>query len=134
MIDNYIHILAIHFNLIQVVINYIIEISSVYYDNATSHDFIPVCHTMYIVIGFLQNNHLIYTCTYISLISMTNKSVLTFLYVDKIFVCLYVKLQPRHTCSIFPWLVSRDCLSLEPGRIEYSNQLFLSMWSSWGCV
>ena len=25
---------------------------------------------------------------------------------------------------IFPWPVSRECLSQEPGRIEYYNQLF----------
>ena len=44
-----------------------------------------VCHTMYIVIC-----HIIYTCTYISLNTMTNKSVMTFISVDKISVCLSV--------------------------------------------
>ena len=37
-----------------------------------------------------------------------------------------------HAIRIFPWPVSRECLPQEPGRIEYYNQLYLSMWSSWG--
>ena len=48
-----------------------------------------VCHTMYIVIWFEQTNILVYTCTYISLITMTNKSVMTFISVNKISVCLW---------------------------------------------
>ena len=48
------------------------------------------CHTMYIVIWFEQTNILVYTCTYISLITMTNKSVMTFISVNKIYVCLSV--------------------------------------------
>ena len=49
-----------------------------------------VCHTMYIVIWFEQTNILVYTCIYISLITMTNKSVMTFISVNKISVCLFV--------------------------------------------
>ena len=37
-----------------------------------------------------RDNQNVYTCTYVSLISMTNKSVMTFLYVNKICVCLSV--------------------------------------------
>ena len=33
---------------------------------------------------------IVYTCTYISLITMTNKSVMTFISVNKISVCLSV--------------------------------------------
>ena len=45
---------------------------------------------MYIVIWFYQINILVYTCTYISLITMTNKSVTTFTFVNEISVCLSV--------------------------------------------
>ena len=38
-------------------------------------------------------------------------------------------MQPFHSLP-----VSRECLPHEPGRIEYYNQLYLYMWSSWGCV
>ena len=47
-----------------------------------------VCHTMYIVI--YDFNILVYTCTYISLITMTIKSAMTFISVNKISVCLSV--------------------------------------------
>ena len=50
-----------------------------YYDN----DFNSLCDTRNIV-----NYHLVHTCAYISIISMTNKSIMTFLYVNKIYVCL----------------------------------------------
>ena len=37
-----------------------------------------VIYNMYIVICFQQINNVVYTCTYLSLIAMTNKSRLTF--------------------------------------------------------
>ena len=33
-------------------------------------------------------------------------------------------LTPESVLIIFPWLVSRECLPHEPGRIEYYNKLF----------
>ena len=48
-------------------------------------------------------NILVYTCTYISLITMTNKSVMTFISVNKISVCLSV-------CTYFH-PISSDVLS-----------------------
>ena len=39
---------------------------------------------------FWKLNAIVYTCIYISLITMTNKSVMTFISVNKISVCLSV--------------------------------------------
>ena len=36
----------------------------------------------------------------------------------------------EHNIYIFP--VSRECLPQKPDRIEYNNELYLPMWSSWG--
>ena len=55
---------------------------------------------MYIVIWFQQTNILVYTCIYISLITMTNKSAMTIISVNKISVCLSVCLVARHN---FKW-------------------------------
>ena len=49
-----------------------------------------VYHTMYIVTYDFNNLTFLYPCTYISLITMTNKSVMTFISVNKISVCLSV--------------------------------------------
>ena len=65
--------------LISVTVIYISEIPSVFYGNATQHVFSRYVILQYVYCHMiLQINNLVYTYTYISLVSMTNKSVMTF--------------------------------------------------------